>query len=69
MSAWWWAFWIIEAAIAVYLLGQRFANKRPTSMDVAIGDEIGNLLLIILGMGLAAIVWAIYLWRHLRFAP
>jgi hypothetical protein len=66
MSYWWIAFLVIEGATAVYLGAQHFSNKRPTSMDVAIGDEIGNILLVLLAMAIAVVAFAIFAWRHFR---
>ncbi len=69
MSIWLIAFWVIEGAIAVYLISQHFSNKRPTSMDVAMGDEIGNLVLVGFGVLLGLVAFAIFAWHHFRFSP
>jgi hypothetical protein len=69
VSYWWIAFWLIEGAIAVYLISQHFSNKRPTSMDVAMGDEIGNLILVAFGILLSVVAFTIFAWQHFRFSP
>ena len=68
MSIGWILFWALEALGAAVLLVTRFKNKQPTSMDVAMGDEIGNAVIALLMLAVAAIGAIVFAWHHFRFS-
>lgn len=66
MSYWWIAFWLIEAALIGAVVVSKIFHK-PSSADVEIGEEIGNMLLIGFAIVIGVIAFLIYAWHHIHF--
>jgi hypothetical protein len=65
---WTCAFWVFEASIVAVIVVTTWRSRaKYQSVDVAIGNEIGNFLLGIIGGVVAVIAGLVYVWHHFRF--
>lgn len=72
MSAWWIAFWLLEAVLIGVVVVPKFVLRKDRPSGDAgdqIADEIGSMLFIGLAILIAVVAFTIFAWHHFRFAP